>query len=152
MATIAENLQILKDSTDDIRQAILNKGGEITGDITTWAEAIEGISGGNDENIEINNVYVSIMTNYVLAPGSTEVNVFCSLEKPLDTSMLAYIVSSDGEQTQIKSYLVMEGSTEFEFTSVIANEYNLNTSVSVMLSNFYGLRQSTKYIFKYNYL
>ena len=46
----------------------------------------------------------------------------------------------------------MKGSTEFEFTSVIANEYNLNTSVSVMLSNFYGLRQSTKYIFKYNYL
>ena len=46
MKTIAENLQIIKDSTDAIRQAILNKGGEITGDISTWADAINGISGG----------------------------------------------------------------------------------------------------------
>lgn len=46
MSTISENLQIIKDSTDAIRQAILNKGGNITGDISTLAEAIEGISGG----------------------------------------------------------------------------------------------------------
>lgn len=46
MATISENLQILKDSTDAIKQAIIDKGGEISGDITTWADAISGISGG----------------------------------------------------------------------------------------------------------
>lgn len=49
MSTISENLQTIKNSTDDIRQAILNKGGNITGDITTWAEAINGISGGGTE-------------------------------------------------------------------------------------------------------
>ena len=46
MATISENLQIIADSTSAIKQAIMDKGGEITGDITTWADAIGGISGG----------------------------------------------------------------------------------------------------------
>ena len=49
MATISENLQILKDSTDAIKQAIINKGGTISGNITTWADAINGISGGSVE-------------------------------------------------------------------------------------------------------
>lgn len=46
MATISENLQTIKSSTDAIKQAIINKGGTISGDITTWADAISGISGG----------------------------------------------------------------------------------------------------------
>ena len=46
MSTIQENLQILADSTAAIKQAIIDKGGDVTGDITTWASAINGISGG----------------------------------------------------------------------------------------------------------
>lgn len=46
MATIAENLQTIADSTSAIKQAIIDKGGTINGDITTWADAINGISGG----------------------------------------------------------------------------------------------------------
>ena len=49
MATISENLQIIKSSTDAIKQAIIDKGGTIEGDITTWASAISGISGGGSE-------------------------------------------------------------------------------------------------------
>ena len=52
MATISENLQILKDSTDAIKQAIIDKGGTINGDITTWASAIGGISGGGSSEEE----------------------------------------------------------------------------------------------------
>ena len=48
MATISENLQIIADSTAAIKQAIIDKGGDVTGDITTWANAIEGISGGGN--------------------------------------------------------------------------------------------------------
>lgn len=43
MATISENLQTIKDSTDAIKQAIIDKGGTISGDITTWADAILNI-------------------------------------------------------------------------------------------------------------
>lgn len=46
MATISENLQTIKNSTDAIKQAIIDKGGTITGDITTWASAINGIETG----------------------------------------------------------------------------------------------------------
>ena len=46
MATISENLQIIKDSTDAIRQVILEKGGTISGGITTYADAISNIGGG----------------------------------------------------------------------------------------------------------
>lgn len=53
MSTIAENLQTIKDSTDAIKQAIIDKGGAISGDITTWADAISGISGGGSAEEEI---------------------------------------------------------------------------------------------------
>ena len=43
MGTISENLQTIKDSTDAIKQAIIDKGGTISGDITTWADAILNI-------------------------------------------------------------------------------------------------------------
>ena len=46
MATIAENLQTIADSTTAIKQAIIDKGGTIEGDITTWASAINGIENG----------------------------------------------------------------------------------------------------------
>lgn len=46
MATIAENLQTIKNSTAAIKKAILDKGGTISGDITTWAGAIDGIQTG----------------------------------------------------------------------------------------------------------
>lgn len=44
MATIAENLQTIKDSLEAIKQAIIDVGGTITGDITTYASAIRGIN------------------------------------------------------------------------------------------------------------
>ena len=47
MATISENLQTIKTSTDAIKQAIISKGGEISGNITTWADAISAIKGGS---------------------------------------------------------------------------------------------------------
>lgn len=52
MATISENLQILKNSTDAIKQAIIDKGGAIEGDITTWADAIGNIQTGGGSTEE----------------------------------------------------------------------------------------------------
>lgn len=49
MATISENLQTIKDSTDAIKQAIIDKGGTISGDITTWADAILALGGGSSK-------------------------------------------------------------------------------------------------------
>lgn len=57
MATISENLQIIKNSTLDIKQAIINKGGIIKGDITTWANSVSNIpSGGEKPSVKISDV------------------------------------------------------------------------------------------------
>ena len=51
MSTISENLQIIANSTAAIKQAIIDKGGDASGDITTWADAISGIeTGGGSES------------------------------------------------------------------------------------------------------
>ena len=46
MSTITENLQIIKNSTLAMKQAIIDKGGTINGDITTWANSIANIPSG----------------------------------------------------------------------------------------------------------
>lgn len=48
MATLEENINILASATAEIKQAILDKGGNIQGDITTWANAINQIQGGSE--------------------------------------------------------------------------------------------------------
>ncbi len=50
MSTITENLQIIKNSTLAMKQAIIDKGGIIEGDITTWANSIANISSGGSES------------------------------------------------------------------------------------------------------
>ena len=46
MATISENLQTIKSSMSAIKQAISDKGGDVSGDISTWANTISNIEGG----------------------------------------------------------------------------------------------------------
>ena len=54
MATITENLQTIYDCRVDIKQAIINKGGEV-GDLTTYAEAITNLpSGGGGDSSQLN--------------------------------------------------------------------------------------------------
>lgn len=78
MATISENLQIIKDSTDAIKQAIIDKGGTVSGDITTWANAISNIEGGGSSESE----YIFTGT---LTYNMTEVVVTGRLNKVPDT-------------------------------------------------------------------
>lgn len=47
MTTISENLQIIKNSAQAIKQAIIDKGGEV-GDLTTYAAAITNLPSGGD--------------------------------------------------------------------------------------------------------
>ena len=70
MATISENLQTIKTSTDDIKQAIIDKGGEITGNITTWADAINAIENGGAYP-EVN--HGTNDTTFTLTPNTCQV-------------------------------------------------------------------------------
>lgn len=84
MATIAENLQTIKDSTDAIKQAIIDKGGTIEGDITTWASAINNIQGGGESSEVSQYVFQGTMSR-----GAMGVTVNGSFINPIDTSKYA---------------------------------------------------------------
>lgn len=76
MATISENLQTIKNSTDAIKQAIIDKGGTIEGDITTWASVINSIeSGGGNSSDSTYNFIGSKSINM------TEITITGSLNK-----------------------------------------------------------------------
>ncbi len=87
MATISENLQIIKDSTDAIKQAIIDKGGTIEGNITTWADAISGISGGGSSSEE------EITFRGTLTPNMTKIIIRGKIDsKPQYSSSLHFCV------------------------------------------------------------
>lgn len=79
MGTISENLQTIKNSTFAIKQAIVDKGGTINGDITTWANSIADIpSGGSGGSNSSGGAYALVEhntndTTYTLTPNTFHV-------------------------------------------------------------------------------
>lgn len=100
MGTISENLQIIADSTDAIKQAIIDKGGTISGDITTWASAISGISGGGSSSNKIFSGIGEINTLYY--------DILGSLDSPFDENGYVVAVGLYGSKILAsKSYLMI---------------------------------------------
>lgn len=69
MKTIAENLQIIKDSIEAIKQAIIDKGGTVNGNITTYANAIRNLENNFDDNGH--NYKVVFQDDTVIDPRNT---------------------------------------------------------------------------------
>ena len=122
MATISENLQILKNSTDAIKQAIIDKGGTIEGDITTWADAINGISGGSSSK-EIKTVFIGNTTRvyedgmtwseYIDSVYNTIDDTYGKLSKPggdagviVSTNGMGYLLKDNGAVMVFASHLI----------------------------------------------
>ena len=106
MKTIQENLQTIAESTAAIKQAIIDKGGEITGDITTWANAINGISGGgNSDSTEETIVFRGTMSYQM-----TSVNIVGTLYAP-ETIFNGYLVMMTHYMRLITSYQWISSST-----------------------------------------
>ncbi len=72
MATIAENLQTINSSLQNIKQALIDKGVTVEGDITSYADAIRGIETGGGECVRM---YAFIIPDayscHVFAEGMT---------------------------------------------------------------------------------
>lgn len=116
MATIQENLQTIADSTSAIKQAIIDKGGEITGDITTWAEAINGISGGGGSGDgDFENTF----------RGSAEINmiyydIIGDLDKPFEENGKVFAIG-----TYYGMYIIGSSNTLYA---------NIDTSIDISIS------------------
>lgn len=79
MGTISENLQTIKNSTLAMKQAIIDKGGTIDGDMTTWANSITNIpSGGSGGSDSSGGAYALVEhgtndTTFMLTPNTFHV-------------------------------------------------------------------------------
>lgn len=85
MATIAENLQTIKAAVEDIKQAIIAKGGTVSGDLTTYANAIESLASEGE-----NSVPDYIVRSSVPNTGNAEVYQFLKTLKE-NTKETAYL-------------------------------------------------------------
>ena len=161
MSTISENLQIIADSTSAIKQAIIDKGGTIEGDITTWANAISGLSGGgsggsgSDENhSEINTVYVGkkpVSSGVPMSPGATYVAAHCFFQKPLDSSIqiVAMVSTGDGPGTAtVEGY---NGDTSV-ITTGVADASSFCVDVCKHFIQYGDIFGNSKYIYDIKYL
>lgn len=125
MATIAENLQILKDSTDAIKQAIIDKGGNVNGGISTWADSIVNIETGPKEIItnKLNGVVESELSHtYTHASEIQKSGVISSSYKSIDNYFsisnvknLPNILLSRSSSNIVYCDILDEGSTNVYF-------------------------------------
>ena len=131
MATISENLQILKDSTDAIKQAIIDKGGTIEGDITTWADAISGISGGSAEE------KITFTGTILKEPGGLYIQGTISPELSNSKRIWAFTY---GDSAICSSMALLAGNTHISFTLSGGNAIlDLDSSkVSMFISDLDG--------------
>ena len=105
MSTISENLQIIADSTAAIKQAIIDKGGTIEGDITTWAEAISGISGGSSGSSEEEIIFTGSFTD---EPGGVYISGVIS--QTFDSIKRVIVLTHGDTSTVCNSTVLRSGS------------------------------------------
>jgi hypothetical protein len=119
MATIAENLQTIKEAVENIKQAIIAKGGTVSGDLTTYANAIESLALGGG-----NSVPDYIVISSVPNTGNAEVYQFLKtlIENKDETARFGYnrmdfylsddvIILSERQNTGGELYLYRDGKT-----------------------------------------
>ena len=75
MRTVAENLEILYNSVQNIKQAITEKGGDVSGDITTWGNVISSIGSESGEIKPTANVFVSKLNGSSIGNHGTFYNL-----------------------------------------------------------------------------
>ena len=91
MATVAENLQTIKEAVENIKQAIIAKGGTVSGDLTTYANAIESLVLGGE-----NSVPDYIVISSVPNTGNAEVYQFLkTLKENTDKNVYFTITNID---------------------------------------------------------
>ena len=96
MATISENLQTIKTSFDNIKQAIIAKGGNADGDITTWGNAIGAIESGD----------MSLLGGIKNKLNGTELTI--PVEEPADkTPIYTYEIENPDPNTYDYVYIVV---------------------------------------------
>ena len=127
MATISENLQTIKTSTDNIKQAIIDKGGKISGDITTWADAISAIESGGIQPT------ANLILNKLNGATIGEPNTLYSVETVLHTYNINTHIAQGEEYLDIICFHFIYFNN---YSGINSNTYG---------SSFYNLHKTSSY-------
>ena len=128
MATISENLQIIADSTAAIKQAIIDKGGEITGDITTWADAISGISGGGSS---VGEEEITFTGDFDSEPGGISINGYIS--KSFDTMKRVIALTWGDGGLLFRTYNLQSNMTDISMSLSSDSPFDINPADITMI-------------------
>ena len=139
MATISENLQTIKDSTDAIKQAIIDKGGTINGDITTWASAISGIETGGESSGDTS--YLICRCNYP-NPRTGEPRYTCVVFTdiyPGDTWRIHINRIDLSERAELKTFTLHNGAEAIaiDFDYIYSSQDPIALDDVIDTNNFY---------------
>lgn len=99
MATVAENLQTIKDSVDAIKQAIIDKGGSVSGGLPTYADAIQSLPSASVKEELPNNIVAKNPTAQDYANNAKIYNYlknFCIDGVLVDSNSYMYLRVSNG--------------------------------------------------------
>ena len=127
MATISENLQTIKASTTAIKQAIIDKGGKISGDITTWADAISAIESGGIQPT------ANLILNKLNGATIGEPNTLYSVETVLHTYNINTHIAQGEEYLDIICFPFIDLNN---YSGINSNTYG---------SSFYNLHKTSSY-------
>ena len=127
MATISENLQTIKTSTDAIKQAIIDKGGKISGDITTWADAISAIESGGIQPT------ANLILNKLNGATIGKPNTLYSVETVLHTYNINTHIAQKEEYLDIICFPFVDLNN---YSGINSNTYG---------SSFYNLHKTSSY-------
>lgn len=147
MATVTQYLQIIKDCFNDIKQSIINKGGTISGNITTYASAISNIpnSGNSSESTlnydgipeTYNNAHQKRITHLTIKEGVTELSNYDGV----DIGAFEYCSI---ESVNLPSTLQRIG--RYAFRGTMLQKVIIPNSVTVLDGYCFSDTQNLKYV------
>lgn len=133
--TITEKLQIIKNSTNAIKEAFINKGGYINGDITTWANAIN--------EMKIDN-YIEQELIFTGMKNDSNINGYLNY-LPYENTIIQGIYFYDNELIIGNKQILTNIDTLIELTPVVTNSNIIGIFVYDMDNEFNSFK-SVKFI------
>ena len=112
-----EKFQVIKNSSLAMKQAIIDKGGTINGDITTWANSITNIPSGGGDSSQLNFDGVPENYEFLCTQRIEKIIIKEGVKVIGDTSVGAYAFSQTwrASSVEIPNTVEIIGPTGFEF-------------------------------------
>ena len=140
MSTIAENLQIISDSTNAIKQAILDRGGNVEGGLINYANSVMNIPinyyNTNKPLITFIDDSITLTPNIYYRKTNQTQNLTINLGPESDTTIMnEYII----EFTTASSGIVISLPSSIKWANGETPEFEKNSTYQISIVNNLGV-------------